>query len=133
MIKTFNTQNWRHITDLIYGTPVYQVNFPLLKGTIYYVLRLYTEGGDGMNKLYFEHELYMWVIYSESFTPVILTESLRKLLPKFFLLAWRSYLRIFTRWGRGASEVVTHSCMQPSAYCGKHSSKLLITNCTIHR
>lgn len=37
-----------------------------------------------MNKLYFEHELYMWVMYSESFTPVILTESPRKLLPKFF-------------------------------------------------
>lgn len=84
MIKTFNTQNWRHVTDFICGTPVYQVNFPLLKGTIYYVLRLYAEGGDGTNKLYFEHELNMRVIYSESFTPIILAESLTTLLPKFF-------------------------------------------------
>lgn len=49
-----------------------------------------------MKRLYFEHELNMQVIYSQSLTPVILAKSLRKLLPKFFLLAGRSYLRLFS-------------------------------------
>lgn len=59
MIKMFDTQNWRLITDFICATPVYQVNFPFSEGTVYYVLRLCTEGGDGMNKLYF----WAWIIY----------------------------------------------------------------------